>query len=189
MSKIKIPQQKKRLSYKKDFINDRSESVQGFRKTWPRKKAYANQAHRHEVRQLLHTVEGIAVSDAAAEEIHPLSVRRKQLRKWQPLPLGEVVKLRLSDRFRTTGYNFFKVGYNSKLHQKRFSQFLATLIQGHSDQSKQHSLVFKRLMESDSQQIEKDGGQLQQRRAWLASFFKDEPNWKAHLQTWIASFE
>jgi hypothetical protein len=79
------PQDKKRLSLERDTPLS-AEYPKGFRKKWPRKKAAAERAFRHALRQRL-----VAGDETPA-------VRRKIVRKWRQPPLGEVIASRARKR-------------------------------------------------------------------------------------------
>ena len=103
MSKVKIPQEKKRQSYEHDRRNTYGENQKSSRKNIPRSKQLSHQDERRSVRQVLVAAQG-RVADEVADEAQSqvLSKARtkklKAFRKSPDSPLGEVVKRRLRRR-------------------------------------------------------------------------------------------
>lgn len=93
MSKVKTPQEKKRLAYDRDHVSP-AEYPHAFRKTWPRKKAQAERSARREVRQLLGT---------GGDEIAVANVLRKEVRKWGSISLRENVQFKQWKRQQMVG--------------------------------------------------------------------------------------
>src|SRR4051812_12824377 len=97
MSRVKDPGEKKALEYTKDHRYG-GEYPHAFRRNFPRKRARANRAYRHRVRQF---VEHANVD--LTERTDP-PVRRTYVRKWGASPLGVWIAYRQSVRaLRTVG--------------------------------------------------------------------------------------
>ncbi|MBI4676775.1 MAG: hypothetical protein HY748_04265 [Elusimicrobia bacterium] len=90
MSIVKTPQEKKRLSLKRDHPL-LAEYPHGFRKSWPRKRRRAQQTFRHKVKQDLNPAKG-TMDSAIVERLDPERNRRKKIPKWSSRPLGQVIK-------------------------------------------------------------------------------------------------
>jgi hypothetical protein len=103
MSKVKTPQDKKRLSYEHDRRNSYGENHKSSRKNIPRSKCLSHQNERRAVRQALLGAQGSA-ADEAADEAQSQVLRNgrikklKAFRKTPDRPLGEVVVQRLRRR-------------------------------------------------------------------------------------------
>jgi hypothetical protein len=100
MSKVKIPQEKKRQSYEHDRRNTYGENQKSSRKNIPRSKQLSHQDERRSVRQALIAAQGGVASEVADEAQSQALVkgRMKKLkgfRKSPDRPLAEVVKRRL----------------------------------------------------------------------------------------------
>jgi len=104
MKKRMSPQQKKKLAYERDHYT-LGESRHGFRRKWPKKKARANQKHRHLSNQALHRLETLGnleeIEDSALEvsadqlrKTHP----KEKLSKWRVKSLKEYVESRHESR-------------------------------------------------------------------------------------------
>ena len=100
MSTVKTPQEKKRLSYKKDHVVDGGENDKSFRKKWPRKKAGSNRVQRRRIAQVF-VRPGVLDADEAESVIK--NVRRPKIRKWGVIPLGKAVANRQDSRVRNHG--------------------------------------------------------------------------------------
>ncbi len=88
MSSIKSPPAKKRNALDRDHVVA-AEYPHGFRKLWPRKKAWFNRSYRRKVRQLLPTPS----DDLAADP-----VRREPMPKWGVVSVRERVRSKLLKR-------------------------------------------------------------------------------------------
>jgi len=103
MSKIKSPQQKKRLSYAHDRRNTYGENQKSSRKNIPKGKQRSHQDERRSVRQALLAVEGAAAGEVA-DEAQSQVLQRGRLKKLAAFrkspdsPLGQVVARRLRRR-------------------------------------------------------------------------------------------
>ncbi|MFO1109249.1 MAG: hypothetical protein U1E61_08710 [Bradyrhizobium sp.] len=103
MSKVKTPQQKKRLSYQHDRRNTYGENQKSSRKNIPRSKQLSHQDERRSVRQALLAAQG-DVAEEVADEAQSQVLRRGRMKKLEAFrkspdsPLGEVVKRRLRRR-------------------------------------------------------------------------------------------
>jgi hypothetical protein len=100
MSKIKTPQDKKRLSYQHDRRNTYGENHKSSRKNIPRSKQLSHQDERRAVRQALIAAHG-GVAEDAADEAQSAALRQGRIKKLRAFrkspdrPLGEVVARRL----------------------------------------------------------------------------------------------
>jgi len=93
------PQEKKRLSYRRDCRYAYGNSPQAARKSVPWRKALRNRANRHyQNQQLVHL--GQRPDETLADAVESLSHRRppKEWKKHADAPLGEVVKKKLENR-------------------------------------------------------------------------------------------
>ena len=101
----KTPQQKKRLSLKKDRRNTYGENAKSSRRNIPKSKAKSHRKVRHQAK---HDVEQlIGLPDTKAELVEStLSKPRLQKGRWQKspeTPLGVVVKGKIATRKATVG--------------------------------------------------------------------------------------
>jgi len=85
-SPVRDPQEKKRLSYERDYRNV-SEYPHAFRRKWPRNKARANRAFRRAEKQFIELDDDTRLAD----------LRREVLLKWEPIVLREWVERRRRD--------------------------------------------------------------------------------------------
>jgi hypothetical protein len=103
VSKIKTPQEKKKLSYANDRRNTYGENQKSSRKNIPRSKQLSHQGERRTVRQALIAAQG-DVADEIADEAQSQALRKgrmrrlKAFRKSPDTPLGEVIERRLRRR-------------------------------------------------------------------------------------------
>ena len=103
MSKVKTPQQKKRLSYEHDRRNTYGENQKSSRKNIPKSQQLSHQDERRSVRQALLAAQG-KVAYVVADEVQSQALHRgrmkklKAFRKWPDRPLGEVVERQLRRR-------------------------------------------------------------------------------------------
>jgi hypothetical protein len=103
VSKVKTPQEKKRLSYENDRRNTYGENQKSSRKNIPRSKQLSHQAERHTVKQALVGTEGRSADErsdeAQSQALHKGKMKKlKAFRKWPDTPLGEVLRRRLRNR-------------------------------------------------------------------------------------------
>jgi hypothetical protein len=96
-TETKTPQEKKRLSLKKDRRNAYGENDKSSRKTIPRSKARSHRKVRRKVNEeLQHTLSMEEVqADVLMSELSQLSVEKtakRTWRKWPDKPLGEILK-------------------------------------------------------------------------------------------------
>jgi hypothetical protein len=103
VSKVKTPQEKKRLSYQHDRRNTYGENQKSSRKSIPRSKQLSHQDERRSLQQALTAAQGdVAVEVADEAQLQALRKGRmkrlKAFRKSPDSPLGEVVKRRLHRR-------------------------------------------------------------------------------------------
>ena len=94
MSKIKSPQDKKRVSYERDRRNDYGENAKSSRKNIPRSKAFARRRERHEQNQATRGIAGGTESDTLGAEIAATTPQKRWFRKFPDTPLGEYIKYR-----------------------------------------------------------------------------------------------
>ncbi|MEV4251187.1 hypothetical protein AB0J63_48340 [Streptosporangium canum] len=97
--KRRSPQEKKRLSYAKDWRNDYGENDKSSRKNIPRSKRTPHRANRRRASQVLDAATGVV--DEAAEETAEerlMAKRPKSWRKSRDAPLGEIVQHTLKRR-------------------------------------------------------------------------------------------
>jgi hypothetical protein len=103
MSKVKTPQQKKRLSYEHDRRNTYGENQKSSRKNIPKSKQRSHQEERRSVRQTLVAAEG-GIADEVVDEAQSRVLRTgrikklKAFRKSPDRPLGDVIERRLRRR-------------------------------------------------------------------------------------------
>jgi hypothetical protein len=103
VSKVKTPQQKKRLSYQHDRRNTYGENQKSSRKNIPRSKQLSHQDERRSVRQALIAAQG-NVADDVADEAQSQTLRKGRMKKLKAFrkdpdrPLGEVIERRLHRR-------------------------------------------------------------------------------------------
>jgi hypothetical protein len=103
VSKVKTPQDKKRLSYEHDRRNTYGENQKSSRKNIPRSKQLSHQDERRAVRQALIPAQG-DVRDEVADEAQSDVLRTGRIKKLSAFrkspdrPLGEVVARRLRRR-------------------------------------------------------------------------------------------
>ena len=90
MKEARTPQEKKRLSLERDHPLQ-AKYPHGFRRSWPKKKRIAQQAFRHGVKQALVRAKG-PVDDAAEDALDVDGLRRKTVRKWASVPLGQIIQ-------------------------------------------------------------------------------------------------
>jgi hypothetical protein len=99
MSKIKNPQEKKRLHYDEDHVVCGGEAPHAFRRKWPRKKALSNRLYRRRADQATKAAEKEVRGDAAehlestavTNAMIRKSLRRKPLVKWGVLTVRQEV--------------------------------------------------------------------------------------------------
>jgi hypothetical protein len=105
VSKVRTPQEKKRLSYAHDRRNTYGENQKSSRKNIPHSKQLSHQDERRSVRQALIAAKG-RVAGEAADEAQSLALRTAAIKKLRAFrkspdsPLGEVVERRLRRRRR-----------------------------------------------------------------------------------------
>ena len=99
MSKVKTPQDKKRLSYEHDRRNTYGENQKSSRKNIPRSKQLSHQDERRSVRQELVGVQG-RVAGEVADDAQSKVLARGRIKKLQAFrkspdrPLGEIIERR-----------------------------------------------------------------------------------------------
>ncbi|MGY3033625.1 hypothetical protein ACVIIV_002795 [Bradyrhizobium sp. USDA 4354] len=103
MSKVKTPQEKKRLSYEHDRRNTYGENQKSSRKNIPRSKRLSHQDERRTVRQALIGAQGDVV-DQVADDVQSQVLRKGRMKKLNAFrkspdrPLGQVVARQLRRR-------------------------------------------------------------------------------------------
>lgn len=90
MGARRTPQEKKRLSLKKDHPLV-AEYPHAFRKSWPKKKRRAQRTFRRKTKQALDQGKG-PIDPAAEEWVDSGGIRRKPVNNWGAPALGEVIK-------------------------------------------------------------------------------------------------
>lgn len=96
MTKQPTPQEKKKLSYKRDRRNCFGESPHAARKSIPLRKALRNRANRRQQEQRLHQLEGVPSLELADEVEAAMQHRASKVWKKIPdAPLGERISRRL----------------------------------------------------------------------------------------------
>jgi hypothetical protein len=187
LKRKRTPQEKKALSYEKDYIVE-AEYPHLFRRSWPRKKRGVNRRERRKAQQQL-THLNLQHDEEDLAEVPAKPVRHRKIYRWGPIRLKEAVQYRLEGRARRVGWNFFKQPYSSQKHRVPFIAFLRTLL---ADTKSEHarevartlSLVFVPPVDRRAWAW---GGP--QKWAWLQAFFRDEPEWEPRLRAWIAHWE
>jgi hypothetical protein len=192
MPRRKSPQEKKALSYRKDYKSV-AEYPHAFRQYWPLKEARANRKYRRQVRQI---VSGVARPEAVEDrdDLPLRPVRRDFVRKWRVVSLAEWAQQVHKARVSRTCWNYFKNPYQSGRDRERFMAFLDTLTEGGTAYSRELAFFFNQLLEPPEIPVQADfigppsGFPFSPGpRAWLRAFFRDEPEWEFRLRAWIAS--
>jgi hypothetical protein len=103
VSKVKTPQEKKRLSYEHDRRNTYGENQKSSRKNIPRSKQISHQGERRAVREALVGVQGGIADERSDEAQSQVLVKGRIQKLWAfrkspDTSLGEVVKRRLQKR-------------------------------------------------------------------------------------------
>jgi len=150
--KRKTPREKKNLEYIKDHIPF-AETVHGFRRSWPRKKARSNRAYRRRVHNLLATLH-IRQEEDFTETANPEAVRREPVRKCYVVePRGQVISRRITRRVEGTAINFFKREYDHIRDRHRFAGFLTSQVGGRTESSRRLALYLHELMDPSQKNI------------------------------------
>jgi hypothetical protein len=89
MKTPKTPQQKKRLSYVRDYVFFEINNDKSSRKSWPRKKARVNRDYRRKVTQ---TLRATSLLDTDELEIAAKSFHCEKIQQWGKISLGEAVR-------------------------------------------------------------------------------------------------
>jgi hypothetical protein len=102
MSRVKNPQEKKRLAYELDHRNASGESVKAWRRNKPLKKAKANRSFRKATNDLVQATlrEDIATQSAIKKAG---SIIKEKIIDWGPVRLESYVSARLAQRKATVG--------------------------------------------------------------------------------------
>ena len=106
MSKVKNPQEKKRLRLDEDHVVVGGEAAHAFRKAWPKKKAAANRRYRRKADHLVKVAEkdlevpSLVDEDSAAitREMVRVSVPQATLVKWGVMTAREEIERSLAAR-------------------------------------------------------------------------------------------
>jgi hypothetical protein len=93
MSRVKSPQEKKRLAYDRDHVTP-AEYPHAFRKLWPKKKATVERAARRKARRVL---------KASGDDTAATAVRRQQVRKWATVTVRQFLELKRQNRQQLAG--------------------------------------------------------------------------------------
>jgi hypothetical protein len=189
----RTPQEKKALRYKKER---RTGSLHGYVKSYPDTKARINRAYRHEANATLRSV-SIESLESAVELTDEQAITRERLQhsiksapgadfKAYPYSLKEWVKDRVDGRIQLAGDRYFAAAYNSAVHRKRFKRYLYTLLSGRSSGSARVANYYKELLDPPNSEVQRYHAR---RRAWLRSFFRDEPDCERKLRAWIMELD
>jgi hypothetical protein len=105
VSKVKTPQEKKRLSYEHHRRNTYGENQKSSRKNIPRSKQISHQSERRAVREALIGAQGCVADESSDEAQSQVLIKGRLQKLWAfrkspDTPLGEVVKRRLLKRAR-----------------------------------------------------------------------------------------
>ncbi len=191
MSTRKPPAEKKALAYQKDHIVD-AEYPHAFRRKWPVKKARANRAFRRRAHQLLNEVDSVTLDQDDSGEVRLETVRRREVRKWgSAIPLGARVEERKRLRVMRTAHNYFKTPYAGNLHRERFTAFLASLVEGRTENSRELALFLNDLLDAPESAARPSYpcGASPSQRQWLSAFLSESPEWESRLRAWIRQFK
>ena len=90
MKKRRTPQEKKKLSLEKDHPLQ-AKYPHAFRKSWRKKRRHAEKSARNKLRQEVEQIRG-EVSKDLLDDLDTNNHRRVEIRKWDSLSLGEVIK-------------------------------------------------------------------------------------------------
>jgi hypothetical protein len=181
MPKPLTPQQKKELEYDKDHYVI-AEYPHGFRKSWPKKKRFSNQAFRHKVAQALSHLQ--RPTDAEEVESEARGIARKRLRhKWGVVPLRERVAIRLQRRRARLAASFFSAPYLARRDRGPFAAFLDALMTEKSGEAAIHARIIKGWL-GPAPRVQPWPHHIAP-QDWLKPFFEDEPHYEARLSEWI----
>lgn len=100
--------------------------------------------------------------------------------------LEEWVKEHLDGRIQKAGDRYFADQYNSAVHRTRFKRYLRTLLSGRSSRSAKVANYYKEVLDPPNPEVELYHAS---RRAWLRSFFQDEPDYEHKLNAWILEMQ
>ena len=89
MKARKTPQEKKRLSYERNYVFFGVNNDKSSRKSWPARKARVNRDFRRKVNQALRTTSALEGDEAEAAT---RNIQREKIRQWGKIPLGEAVR-------------------------------------------------------------------------------------------------
>ena len=99
MKKLRSPQEKKLLSYKKDCRNTYGERGSHSRHAIATNRSLDHRAYRHQINQVLHSNK-IQHTDALEEvDIEVKSILKSDWCKSSDQPLGEVIQRKLEERY------------------------------------------------------------------------------------------
>src|SRR6478672_567444 len=102
MKKLRSPQEKKLLSYKKDCRNTYGERGSHSRHAIAANRSFHHRAYRHQINQILHSNK-IQQADVLEEvDIEVKSTLKSDWCKWckrSDEPLGEVIQRKLEERY------------------------------------------------------------------------------------------
>lgn len=115
------PPEKKRDRLDRDRVTG-AEYPHAFRRSWPKKKAAAERAHRRAVTGSLMCV---ARTGGDAGDVP----RRRQVRKWGTISVRERVSTSLDRRIQTTGARRIRTRCFCPRHRARLMRFLESLVQ------------------------------------------------------------
>jgi hypothetical protein len=183
------PQEKKELAYKKDRIgSNRSGQYRG---SWKRKEKLEQRRERRVNRTTVRS-ESLRVTNDFVETDFNLQ-KKKKLKSWGNVALGEHVGNLGFQRISLLGRNFFKSNYDSTIHKVRFTRFLNGILLVPNKFEADIRLFFKKAMEpfaSTGKHLDDpDVGDfnLCLRTIWLKEYFKEVPEMEQRIRWWIES--
>lgn len=187
MSKqFRSPQEKKDLAYKKDHRVKAKRSAAA-EKDSPTQKVYTNRSYRHKVEQILHSIEtGVADEDLQNLPADALPVRRPQVKKANPVPLRNAVKISLSNRVRYRLRSFCRTPYNSEQHKESFTNFLNFEIKNRTAYARELAFYLEKMLSPRGRYNPRTPYSLPDLYYnWLQAYFKDVPEMEDRLRDWI----
>jgi hypothetical protein len=105
--------------------------------------------------------------------------------QWFVMPLGEWIAWRRKRRVHHIAYNFFKNPYSHADHQQRFSVFLAAMTATDSADAHAFARYLDELLHPTGDPRTAVYVNEGRKRAWLAAFLADTPEWDQRLRAWI----
>lgn len=172
MSKKKTPREKKKAAYERDHYTFPWASPHGFRKTWKKKKNYANRVVRRKSKDLLHEVEKFSPEQLGPEKecltsgLFRTGLSRKRLNKVGVVSLREKIKDKKERR---------ESSFNLKARSEAgrgagFRKFIGALL---SDKEYTEDNVTRLSRAAQSSHFQ--------------TFLGEEPIWLPKLEQWLLS--